>query len=100
MKRIYGYSYKEFMRLSEKNRTAIFDMAFKKNEQFVIQYFRDHPEVGWIMIAHRSKNIILVGSVENEPIDKEIRKKARIINRPIFIYSKPTIIDIGDWQSD
>jgi hypothetical protein len=97
MTKIYGYSYEEFLDLPRKTQETVFKVAHKKNDPFVDQYFKTHPEIGWIVIARRSKKIIASGYSEEELLLDKIAKEQ---NRPIFAYSRPIDTEESQFPQD
>jgi len=83
---IMGMTYREFVGLEEVEATRMFEEVARYLEEFVQIYFRDNPEVNWIVIGKPSHEIIIYGSSGNEPTEEQLDMIARRENTPVFAF--------------
>jgi CheY-like chemotaxis protein len=95
----FKYSYEEFMNLPNDEIDKLFEEAAKINSIFVEEYFQQNTDIDWVVIAESPGNIISYGKYEDEPCKDELDELAKKYDAPVFIYSRPMIIEKIDINS-
>ena len=77
---------KEFFGLDDEKIKELFAAAYAKSSDFVLKYFKENPDIAWIVIAKGKTNVVAFGR-KNEGIDRRrIRELAEKFNTPVFTY--------------
>lgn len=89
----FNFTFKEFVKLPDKTLNELFETASEINKEFTEKYFKEHPDIDWIVIAKKPENIIASGESKNMPYEENLMDLAKKVNGPVFTYGRPIFIE-------
>lgn len=85
----FGFSYEKFSKLDRRQRDYIFDRAKDISLKFVQEYFKQNPQIKWVIItkSNNQYKIIAEGNYDDEPGQGFIGKIAKDLNIVPFTFA-------------
>ena len=89
----FRYTFSDFVELPEKEKDRLLEIADKVNLAFVNEYFLEHPDIDWFIIAKEPCNVIDSGRSNDEPFEDDLMELAKKLDAIVFTYSRDKIIE-------
>ncbi len=85
----FALTFADLKKMDEDEIDDVFRQGSAINREFADEYFKEHPQIGWIIIAHKPENIIAAGPLEHAPYSSDLDVLAEQLGVIVFAYSRP-----------